>query len=255
MQKQEPTKGFMIVASTERNFYLYALNLIESIKDYYPEAQCALGVSPYLKDGRESVADYVFDVGDTPREKLIGLTKTPYDLTCYIDADCEVQHEDIATVFDQLGDNDIVFSALTEEREYCYAERKFPGGEFTLCGANFVYDNRKPLVKEFMQDWKDIYWSQHPSYENTWWPKNDKGEWDFDLYPESLRQWDQFTLWWLTNKVDKYKELKYDVFEDDARWNWFALYIESKVPIKAPPIITHHSWGIDKYDKYVGNIG
>ena len=104
-----------------------------------------------------------------------------------------------------------------------------------------------------MNDWKDLYWEQF--YDRSWWPLNEAGSPDFQLYPETYRQWDQFTLWWLVNKVDKYKELKYDIIEDDARWNWYALYIESLVPTKGPPIITHHSWGIDKYDKTYGNIG
>lgn len=255
MQNLEPTKGFLIVASIERNFYLYAINLMESIKDHYPEAQIAFGVSDYLCDGRESIADHIFYVGDTQREKLIGLTKTPFDLTCYLDADCEVQHEDVATVFDLLeaSDSDILFTALTKEREYCYKARTFPGGELELCGANFVYDNRKQIVKDLMNDWKDLYWAQF--YDRSWWPLNEAGSPDFQLYPETYRQWDQFTLWWLVNKVDKYKELKYDIIEDDARWNWYALYIESLVPTKGPPIITHHSWGIDKYNKTYGNIG
>lgn len=255
MQNQEPTKGFLIVASAERNFYLYAINLIESIKDYWPEAQIAFAVSPYLCDGREAVADHVFHVGDTQREKLIALTKTPFDITMYIDADSEVLHEDITKAFDQIQETkqDIVFCALTEEREYCFAARKFPAGALELCGANFVYDMRNPLVREFMQDWKDLYWKQF--YENSWWPLDKEGKHDLVNYPDIYKQWDQFTLWWLTNKVDKYKDLKYSIFDDDARWNWYALYIESKVAIKDPPIITHHSWGIDKYDKSYGNIG
>ena len=64
MQNREPSKGFLIVASIERNFFLYAINLMESIKDHYPEAKIAFGVSDYLCDGRESIADHVFYVGD-----------------------------------------------------------------------------------------------------------------------------------------------------------------------------------------------
>ena len=250
---QDPYKGYLICASYAPNFYLYALNLIESIRDHDPNANICLAVSPYLCDGRESIADHVIHVGDTPREKLIALTKTPFDITMYIDADSEVMHDDISTCFDQLNGNDIMFCALTAEREYCYTARSFPGGALELCGANFVYDNRKQIVKDFMKDWKDYYWAQH--YNKDWWPTNEEGQPDYALYPETYRQWDQFTLWWLTKKVDKYKDLKFDIFEDDARWNWYALYIESRTPIKDPAIIHHHSWGVSKYEKSYGNIG
>ena len=44
------------------------------------------------------------------------MTKSPYDLTMYIDADMECEHEDIEHVFDELGDHDVMFSALTDDR-------------------------------------------------------------------------------------------------------------------------------------------
>ena len=80
------------------------------------------------------------------------MAKSPYDITMYIDADMEVQHEDIVTVWDELKDHDMVWSELTDDRDYIYAERDFdtPEGKrkFTLCGAVCLYDMRTPIVRE-----------------------------------------------------------------------------------------------------------
>ena len=43
------------------------------------------------------------------------MSQSPYDTTMYIDADCEIVHEDIATVFDELNGNDMVFHTLPRE--------------------------------------------------------------------------------------------------------------------------------------------
>lgn len=243
MSQQQPSKGFLIVASRTINFYQMAINLMESIRDYYPDANICFVTEKRFLDGRESVAtDLVFCEGHV-REKLWGMTQTPYDITMYIDADSEVQHEDIVNAWDQLGNNDLVFSELTEERSYCYAVWKWgKNKEFTmrLCGGVVLYDMRNPLVQDFMKDWNEIYRDQ---FQGVWWPDMNKesGELIFDNHPEDLRHWDQFTLWWLTEQNPKYKDLKIGIFEDDARWNWFSLYTERKVKINKPPIILHLS--------------
>ena len=96
--------------------------------------------------------------------------KSPYDITMYIDADMEVEHEDIVNVWDELKDHDMVFTALTDDRSYIYAERDFdtPEGKakFTLCGAVCLYDMSKPIVREFMDDWWDLTYRQ---MNDTWW--------------------------------------------------------------------------------------
>ena len=40
------------------------------------------------------------------------MSQSPYDLTMYIDVDCEIEHEDIKNVFDEINDNDMVFHEL-----------------------------------------------------------------------------------------------------------------------------------------------
>ena len=100
------------------------------------------------------------------------MAKSPYDITMYIDADMEVQHEDIVTVWDELKDYDMVWSELTDDRDYIYAERDFdtPEGKrkFTLCGAVCLYDMRNPIVREFMMDWWELTKKQ---MSGQWWPE------------------------------------------------------------------------------------
>ncbi len=106
--KENPSKGFVVVASKKQNFYTYAINLIESIKDYYPEAQVCLVTENRFLDGRQDVADIVIECDDHYRAKLWGMSQTPWDITMYCDADMECEHEDISTVWDSLEDNDLV---------------------------------------------------------------------------------------------------------------------------------------------------
>ena len=240
---QSKTKGYLVVGSKKYQFYKFAINLVESIKDYNPEAKVCLVTEERFLDGRERVADDLLLCGSGVREKLWGMANSPYDLTFYIDADSEVIHEDIAKVWDELGDNDMVFSGLPEDRWYIFKDTQFPGGTFTLCGAVCLYDSSNPLVMEFMQDWYDYFVKQD---NNTWWPLNEQGEFDYALYPEQLSCWDQFTLWWLTEKVDKYKELKVGIFEDDLKWNYWALLDRTKHPMADDVVIHHLSCQADK---------
>ena len=245
MSQNQPSKGYVIVASRKKFFYVSALNLIESIRDFYPEAKVCLVTEEKFLDGREEIADKVIFCDDHKRAKLWGMAQSPWDITFYIDADTECEHEDIEHVFDELEDNDLVFTSLPVERSYCYAELKFPGGQFELCGAVCLYDMRNPLVREFMQDWFDLTVKQ---YSGEWWPRKEDGTEDTHLYPESLKRWDQFSLWWLVNKEPKYKDLKVGIFEDDARWNFFSRY-KYKHNNK-PVVIRHYSAAKAKQEEY-----
>ena len=238
----EPTKGYVVVASTKKVFYNFAINLMESLRDFYPEANIAFYTEDRFLDGREKIADVVESVGGNKREKLDGMARSPWDITFYIDADTEIEHEDIEHVFNEMGDYDLVFTGLPPERHYCYAEVFFEGarkpngdkGGFELCGAVCLYDMRKQLVREFMRDWYDLTLKQ---YSGEWWPRDENGNEDLKNFPATLKRWDQFTLWWLTNREPKYKDLKVGIFEDDARWNWYTKY---KPGHNVNPIVIRH---------------
>lgn len=239
----QKSKGYVLVASNKINFYRYAINLAESILDYHEDAKITLFCEEWMfEEVHRSLFDNVEWCSSHYRAKLEGMARSPYDLTAYLDVDMEVEHEDIANIFDELGNYDVMFSELTDDRSYVYAERDFdtPEGprKFTLCGGIALYDMTKPIVREFMSDWEQLTKDQ---MDNAWWPEG---------YSDSLKSWDQFSLWWLTEKEDKYKDLKVGIFEDDLRWNYYNAFNWAITKPKKPVVIRHYSCGLDK-DGYI----
>lgn len=250
--KNNPTKGYIVVASNKFNFYQSAIFLIQTIKDYHPEANVTLFTEQGFLDGRESIADNVVICGNWKREKLLAMWKTPYDITFYLDADMQCLHEDIANVFDELGDYDMMFTGLPEHRSYLFNGWEFEQGNahFELCGGVCLYDIRKPLVREFLEEWDELYRQQ---VKGTWWPLNEEGEHDYYNYPESFKAWDQFPLWWMTTKSEKYKDLKVGIFEDDLRWNHWAHLWDIEFP-KNPSVLIHMSAAMKKNSHLVNRL-
>jgi hypothetical protein len=228
-QKEEEKrlpKGFVVVASFNKQFLHSAVFCAETLKEYYSNCHVTLftideWIEPYLF--------HIFDnvVGGAPnnkRAKLWALSKTPYDLTVYLDADVEIMHPDIQYIFDQMeSDTDIL---MTKIRGYNGKISVFPGGELTdHCGL-FMYRST-PKVIEFMKQW----WLLYQKQESREW------KWDTKLYPEELRAWDQWSYWWLQNKTEYAIKRKY--FTDDARWNFVNGYLSSETD--KPIVIYHHT--------------
>ena len=235
----EKSKGYVIVASNKINFYKYAVNLAESILDYNEDAKITLFCEEWMfEEIHRDLFDNVEWCSGHYRAKLDGMARSPYDLTFYLDADMEVEHEDIANVFDEFNGYDVLFTALTDDRDYIYAERDFdtPEGpaKFTLCGGVCLYDMSVPLIREFMDDWWDLTRRQ---MDREWWP---------DGYAESLRSWDQFSLWWLTEKTPKYKDLNLGIMKDDLRWNYYNAFNWTITKPDGPVVVRHYSCGLDK---------
>lgn len=237
----EKSRGYVLVASNKINFYRYAINLAESILDYYEDAKITLFCEPWMfEEQHRELFDNVLECSGHYRAKLEGMARSPYDLTMYLDVDMECEHEDIQFCFDELErrEEDILFSELTDDRSYVYAERDFntPEGptKFTLCGGVALYDMTKPIVREFMKDWDQLTKDQ---MDGRWWP---------DGYIDSLKSWDQFSLWWLTEREDKYKDLKYGILEDDLRWNYYNAFNWAITKPEKPVVIRHYSCGLDK---------
>ena len=106
MPQKKQTKGFVIIASVKKGFYRYGKALAESVKDFWPDAN----ITFFTHEEWVEPEDYtIFDniiTEDIPRHiraKLWALNKTPYDITCYLDADMMCQHEDIQNVFNELN--------------------------------------------------------------------------------------------------------------------------------------------------------
>jgi len=243
MNQKEPSKGYLVVASRTKEFYKMGINLIRSLKDFYPEAKICFVTEKLFCDGNESIADHLFYCGDNHREKLWALSQTPFDITMYIDADCEILHEDIQTVFEMMNNHDLMFTPLTEERSHYFKKSKWDNGRLELNGGVFVYDTRNSLVKEFMKDWAYYYKQQQLG---IWWQDVENGTPDYTKYPKHLKPWDQFTLWWLTNKNPKYKDIKIKLFDEDERWNWYTSYTEIENKSGKDIIILHYSAAADK---------
>lgn len=234
--------GFIIVATRTSYFYDRAIACANSILAFFPDARITLFTTNQLFD---SIHENFFDrvVLDTPNEvrgKLWAMANTPYENTLYIDADCVVMHEDIEFVFDELGSNNMLWTRITADREYAYtnvggSNRVFPGGEFKIHGGVCLYNS---LAKKFMNDW---YKLDKKIRDNLWWP-------DADLYPTRFKKWDQFSLWWLTEKeYDNYRYLRWDFFENDARWNYLNSYHKAKDHTNGTStVILHHPWAGNK---------
>ena len=245
---KQKSKGFLVVASRNPNFYTYAVNLIEGLKDFYEDAQVCLVTEERFLDGREEIADELIFCDNHYRAKLWALSQSPYDVTMYIDADMDCEHEDVALIWDELKDYDMVFHELTEERSKYYTIKNFnchgKKETFTLCGGVCLYDMTKPLVKEFMEEWWELFAEQSS---DAWRPSGfDDETW------RNLRDFDPTTLWYMTEKMDKYKDMNIGIFHDDIRWNYFTQYqyeglhsIEGK-----PPILRHYSGSLHK-DNYL----
>lgn len=219
--------GFLIVASCSTAYYRSAINLANSILDFYPEARITLFTEPELFDEQHR---NLFDVVDLTaphhtRAKLYALPKTTYDITAYLDADCEVQDSDISTIFDQLGDADIM---LTKIRKYSGADVRISDTETMIwhCGV-FLYRNT-PIVLEFMRDW----WTEYVY-------QKDVKPWPWKEHNEKMRPWDQYTFYRLYTS-EKYSSLKLEQFPgEDARWNYVHNYKDEEVT--KDPIIFHYT--------------
>lgn len=217
--------GYILIASKRYFYFQMAINCAESLLDYNPDAKITLFTHEEWVDSRCDIFDKVVTgVPVNIRAKLWALSQSPYDRTFYIDAECEIVHEDIASVFDTLEDSDM---KVMRVRPYAAAVTKFPGGELTQhCGA-FVYRKSEELY-QFFDEWYKYYLKQ-------------QDEWDLDpdTYPPGkLKPWDMFTFWRLLNLEGWNDRIKVDFWEDDARWNFHGLNEEE---LKAPMVVHHRT--------------
>ena len=229
--KKSPNNGFIYAASVHKQFLQGAIYSAISLKDNYPEAHITLyTIKEWITDDLYEVFDNIVyvDVPNHKRTKLWALSRTPYDNTVYLDADTEIQHEDIRLIFDQYkNDADIM---ITKIRGYGTKISEFPGGSLTDHCGMFLYKKNNKTIR-FMKEWYDLYLKQD-KFEWTW---------DTDLYPELLRPWDQWTYWWLQNKTD-YK-IKREFLDDDVRWNFVRTYKRDETD--KPIVVYHHTIKVD----------
>ena len=220
--------GYLYAASGDERYLTSAVMSCESLKEYHSDAHVTLVVSEELYDNSlyHTFDQIIVAPTNDSRIKLWGLSRTPYQRTLYIDADCTIRHKDIAIVHDLLGDADIM---LTKIRSYAGKFVFFRGGRLEdHCGV-FLY-NSKPHTIEFMHQWRELWLKQ----------RSGEWQWDTELYPDKeLRVWDQWTYWWLMNETEY--AIKREYFPSpDARWNFVNFYKPDECPSE-DIVIYHHT--------------
>lgn len=251
-RKKNQNNGFVVAATISQNFVKAAINLRESLFDYWPDAKISLYTEQKFIDQFGSdldTFDQVVPVGSSDREKMWAMWQSPYDRTMYIDADCEINHQDITTLFDYLDDgSDMYYVELTDAASKPFVMHRWGKGDLdrlTHCGGVCLYNSSKPLVKEFMKDWYDIY---HKMMDKKWGPKQ------LPDVPDKYFQWDQIVLYYLIYRDPKYQSLKWKFFPDNYRWNYYSsfgncLFREDGMwkHVDKAPVIMHYSSTMDKY--------
>lgn len=223
------TKGIVIVASVKEVFKRLALNLIDSLDDYAPDIPIFVSTIPEWADEFKDYDNVVEIRSDGPnniRNKLWALQHSPFDISCYMDADMEAKSERVNEVFDLLDDDhDFAFTniyAQTGASTMLYQEDYEKDPEWRdndgvrhlrHHGGFFLWNKNKPNAALAAKRWWEL-----------WQEINENDEW-WDNHPEFYRgnqSWDQFSWWWLCNK--DIPDLKVQEIEDDTyyqyQWNW-----------------------------------
>lgn len=208
--------GYIYIATIYPKFYNMAVQSAESLRYYYPDAKICLFTEKQFVDERSNVFDIVNT--DTPRNsrsKMWGMANSPFDTTFYMDCDTYIESEEIKNVFDELNNNDMMFTKIHDWDINIFEPSGLPNNEpYEIHGGVCLY---KSTAKEFMKKWFELYNGQ---VSKEWLPLDENG----NLYSDSTRMWDQFTLWWLLTKNNNpYKYLKWDFFKS-LKWNYIALF-------------------------------
>ena len=238
--KQSGVNGFLITAACSTEYYKAAINCAQSILDFFPEAKIMICTEHALFQEEHR---YLFDVVDlsSPRHmrgKLYALDRSPYDITAYIDADCEIRHDDISTIFDQLGDSDIMMTRIRNYSGAQIAINKYDDLTWH-CGV-FLY-NSKPLTRNMMSDW----WLEF-LYQSTLMASKSSWPWKDDDY--HMGRWDQYTFYRLYSS-EKYANVKLEVFPgEDARWNFVNNYFETELSNMDNLVIYHYTLNKERRD-------
>lgn len=243
--------GFLMVATRSKSYFYSAIELIDSIDEHYKgdDYKSILFTEKEFVQEDPSVLEY-FDyvvVGgpSNVRTKMWACAHSPFDTTAYLDVDMQCQHEDISNIFNQLKDNDIIFTKvlaytgaqyniikkdLWENNKEEYVANGVPRG-MLYHGGIYVYKTTETM-KNFMYEWYCNFWIQRTTKYKT---SKDYTE----NYCEGVHHWDQFTLWRLlfSEQFNYNKKIKISVFDDHVRWN---KNVYAKDDEYKDPVILYH---------------
>ena len=228
--------GYVYVASLSKAYYKAAVDSAVSLRAHYPEANITLFTHEvFLKESdRKIFSNVVTGIPVHPRAKMWGMARSPYRNTLYIDSDTEIRSVNIKNVFDILENNDIMFTKIIP---HVAVSRTIDSeNELEYHGGVILYNDRK-LTTQLIEDWYDLYAEQ----KECRWNKS-----KFSMYNPRMQPWDQFTVWYLLNKVEKYQGIKHDFFPAGGHsYNYIHLLddniLENKEYRKLEQIIYHYT--------------
>ena len=216
-------KGFIICVTVKPVFVTLAHNLLDSIDEYYPDAKVMVSTLPQWEDEfkiYDQVVEIRTDGPNNIRNKLWALQHTPFDKTCYLDADMEFKSERVKEVWDLLDDDhDVAFTQICAQtgsttaiyREEGEREIRDNNVEKHLRnhGGFFLWHKHKPNAVKAMKRWWELW--QEINENDRWWDEHPE-------YFRSNQSWDQFSWWWLTQK--EMPELKIQEIENDTAYQY-----------------------------------
>lgn len=234
--------GYVYVASMSQAFYKAAVRSADSLKDFYPEAKITIFTHPEFFEERDrKLFDKVYlDAPYHTRAKMNGMSRTPYDNTFYLDSDTEIRSERIRDVFDLLGDHDIMFTKIIPH--VSNTRRIDDDNNLEYHGGVILYNN-KPLTIKLIEEWYELYRYQKA----TPWKES-----IFSQYDERMKPWDQFTIWYLLFRDQKYSNIKHKFFPDGGTsYNYIFLLEDPHVKANEPylqleQIVYHYTIPGDK---------
>jgi hypothetical protein len=255
---KEMSRGFLYVASLSKCFYERALDSIISLKRCWPEANvCLFTHRRWADEDRARVGEYVDNlVTGIPafiRTKLWALPRTPYDETCYIDADTYVVSEDIKYIFDQLPrDKHVVMTCNRpyNARVVYFTEDGMEGpdkagrcldqddpADLELirkgqahqlkwhCGL-FVYKNDE-TTKSLWRLWLSVLLKHYYGPDQSLGGASEAGTCGHTApYPGELGFFDTFAFWRVLHENAAMRRIVARFPKPDARWQWVVGYRE-----------------------------
>lgn len=265
------TQGFLYVASLSKCFHDHALASIISLKQCWPEAHvCLFTHKQWADEDRQLISSYV-DILFTGipafvRAKLWALPRTPYDETCYIDADTYILSCDIKHIFSQRPrDKEVIMTCI---RDYSARVSHFTedGAEgpgrlgrslnpmnradrrliqdnktYSLkwhCGL-FVYQKTR-MTDRLWNLWLDTLLRHYygTSRDGSGDPRG-KYVSDIAPYARDLWFWDTFAFWRVLHENPDLAEIVCKFPAPDARWQWIKGYREWE--LQGTEIVVWHS--------------
>jgi hypothetical protein len=222
--------GFVIVASRTISYLHAAQLLCDSLNEYAPNHSVVLFTEERWKN---NPGNHIFnkvivnEITDSNRAKLTALHQTPFEITCYLDADMCCMSSRASEVFDLLDDG--YDMAWTRIRPYNAAKLWWDTRTTSHPHGGMCVYRKSDAMMDFMklwwERWKDLQergWDHYSKLHNWtaihWFNK------------AACMGWDQFPLGLMlgiTTKEDPwyYPGIKWHYIEKkDCIWNWIQGY-------------------------------